>query len=103
MKIVLCPTFFQLNYSMSMRKEMPLTDDSPFRRCTMIPNREKLKTFIRAYAIRLGNRIDSPWVFYDQSNKDIYELKDRLASDIVEKFHKSTVVTLDVRDNSCCR
>jgi hypothetical protein len=66
------------------------------RRCSFIPNREKLKTFIRSYAIRLGNRADSPWIFFDESNKDKYEIKDRISSEIIEKFKKSTIVTLDV-------
>ncbi len=68
-----------------------------FRRCSFIPNREKLKTFIRSYAIRLGNRADSPWIFYDQSNKEKYDIKDRLPSDIIEKFIKTSTVTLDVK------
>ena len=63
----------------------------------MIPNREKLKAFIRSYAIRLGNRVDSPWIFYDQANKEKYDIKDRIPSDIVEKFRKSTTITLDVK------
>ncbi|CAF1086337.1 unnamed protein product [Adineta steineri] len=65
------------------------------QRCSFIPNREKLKTFIRSYAIRLGNRIDSPWIFYDETNKEKYDIKDRLSTDIIEKFKKSTTVTLD--------
>ncbi|CAF1041882.1 unnamed protein product [Adineta ricciae] len=87
-----------VKYSVRLTDEdrvVPNVLPTELQRCTLIPNREKLKTFIRAYAIRLGNRIDSPWVFYDQSNKDTYELKDRIASDIIEKFHKSTIVTLD--------
>ncbi|UJR22135.1 hypothetical protein I4U23_025199 [Adineta vaga] len=74
---------------------MPNVLPTELQRCTFIPNREKLKTFIRSYAIRLGNRIDSPWIFYDPTNKDKYELKDRIAADIIEKFKKSTLVTLD--------
>jgi hypothetical protein len=66
------------------------------RRCSLIPNREKLKIFIRSYTIRLGNRADSPWIFYDNINKDKYELKDRISSDIIEKFKKSSTITLDV-------
>ncbi len=67
-----------------------------YRRCSLIPNREKLKTFIRSYAIRLGNRADSPWIFYDNSYVDKYQLKDRIPSDIIEKFKKSSTIALDV-------
>jgi hypothetical protein len=61
-----------------------------------LPNREKLKTFIRAYAIRLGNRVDSPWIFYDSSIKDKYHIHDRLPASDIDKFQKSMTITLDV-------
>ncbi len=66
------------------------------RRSNLLPNREKLKTFIRSYAIRLGNRADSPWIFYDNSIKEKYQLKDRLSSTVLEEFQKSNTITLDV-------
>ncbi len=69
-----------------------------FRRCSFIPNREKLKTFIRSHAIRLGNRADSPWIFYDNANVETYELKDRIPSDIIEKFKKSSTITIEVNE-----
>jgi len=56
-----------------------------------------LKTFIRSYAIRLGNRPDSPWIFYDNSIKEKYQLKDRLSSLVIENFQKSMTITLDVK------
>jgi len=68
---------------------------SELQRCSFIPNREKLKTFIRSYSIRLGNRADSPWIFYDNTITDKYELKDHIPSDIIEKFKKSSTITLD--------
>jgi len=68
---------------------------SELQRCSLIPNREKLKTFIRSYSIRLGNRADSPWIFYDNTITDKYELKDHIPSDIIEKFKKSSTITLD--------
>ena len=67
-----------------------------FRRSNLLPNREKLKTFIRSYAIRLGNRADSPWIFYDNSLKETYQIKDRLSPAAIEKFQKSMTITLDV-------
>jgi len=66
------------------------------RRSNFVPNREKLKTFIRSYAIRLGNRADSPWIFYDNSIKEKYQIKDRISPAIIEKFEKSMTITLDV-------
>ncbi len=66
------------------------------RRSNFIPNREKLKTFIRSYAIRLGNRADSPWIFYDDSIKEKYQIKDRISSTDIENFKKSMTITLDV-------
>jgi len=69
-----------------------------FRRSNLVPNREKLKTFIRSYAIRLGNRADSPWIFYDNSIKEKYQLKDRVSSIIIEKFQKTMTITLDVNN-----
>jgi len=71
-----------------------------FRRSNLIPNREKLKTFIRSYAIRLGNRADSPWIFYDNSIKEKYQLKDRVSSIIIEKFQKTMTITLDVNNRN---
>jgi hypothetical protein len=67
----------------------------------MIPNREKLKTFIRSNTMRLGNRVDSPWIFYDETNKDKYDIKDRIPSDIIDKFKKSTTITIDVKYSFC--
>ena len=67
-----------------------------YRRSNLIPNREKLKTFIRSYAIRLGNRADSPWIFYDGSIKETYQIKDRISSTDIDKFKKSMTITLDV-------
>ncbi len=66
------------------------------RRTNLLPNREKLKTFIRSYAIRLGNRADSPWIFYDNSIKEKYQIKDRISSIIIENFQKTMTITLDV-------
>ncbi|CAF3675363.1 unnamed protein product [Rotaria sp. Silwood1] len=68
---------------------------SELQRCSFIPNREKLKTFIRSYAIRLGNRADSPWIFYDDSIKDKYEIKDIIPSERIDKIKKSLTITLD--------
>ncbi|CAF4285719.1 unnamed protein product, partial [Adineta steineri] len=65
------------------------------QRSNLLPNREKLKTFIRSYGIRLGNRADSPWVFYDDSIKEKYQIKDRVSSEDIEKFKKSMTITLD--------
>lgn len=70
-----------------------------FRRSSLIPNREKLKTFIRSYAFRLGNRADSPWVFYDNSIVEKYQVKERLSSTVIEEFKKSTTITLDVNND----
>jgi hypothetical protein len=67
-----------------------------FRRSNLLPNREKLKTFIRSYGIRLGNRADSPWVFYDDSVKEKYQIKDRLSSTTIDKFKATSTITLDV-------
>ena len=69
-----------------------------FRRSSLIPNREKLKAFIRAYAIRLGNRADSPWIFYDQAVKENYQIQDRLSNDVIEKFRESMTITLEVKN-----
>ena len=69
---------------------------SAFRRSQLLPNREKLKTFIRSYAIRLGNRADSPWIFYDKSIQEKYQIKDRISPTVIETFHKSMTITLDV-------
>lgn len=66
------------------------------RRCSFIPNREKLKTFIRSYAIRLGNRADSPWIFYDDSIKTKYDIKDSIPIEIINKIKKSMTITIDV-------
>ncbi|CAF4283922.1 unnamed protein product, partial [Rotaria sp. Silwood2] len=68
---------------------------SELQRCSFIPNREKLKTFIRSYAMRLGNRADSPWIFYDNSIKDKYDMKDSIPSETIEKIKKSFTITLD--------
>lgn len=90
--------FFQVNYS--KRNTWNCLYRFVFffkRRSSLIPNREKLKTFIRAYAIRLGNRADSPWIFYDQSIVEKYQLNDRISPDIIDKFRKSSTITLDVR------
>ncbi|UJR27136.1 hypothetical protein I4U23_008435 [Adineta vaga] len=65
------------------------------QRSNLIPNREKLKTFIRSYAIRLGNRADSPWIFYDNSIKEKYQIKDRLSSTDIDQYKKSMTITLD--------
>jgi len=65
------------------------------QRCALIPNREKLKTFIRSFAIRLGNRVDSPWIFYDDDVKKQYEIKDRLDSSVIETLRQGMIVTLD--------
>lgn len=70
------------------------------RRCNFIPNREKLKTFIRSYAIRLGNRSDSPWIFYDSSIKEKYGIQDSISLESVEKFKKSMTISLDVNFNN---
>lgn len=69
---------------------------SAFRRSQLLPNREKLKTFIRSYAIRLGNRADSPWIFYDKSIQEKYQIKDRISPTVIETFQKSMIITLDV-------
>ena len=61
-----------------------------------MPNREKLKTFIRSYAIRLGNRADSPWIFYDDSIPEKYQIKDRISSTDIDKSKKAMTITLDV-------
>ena len=66
------------------------------RRSHLLPNREKLKTFIRSYAIRLGNRADSPWIFYNDSIKEEYQIKERLSSTVIDNFKKSMTITLDV-------
>jgi hypothetical protein len=66
----------------------------------MIPNREKLKVFIRSYAIRLGNRSDSPWIFYDDTIKDKYQIEDRLSTVVIERFRKSMTITLDVSNST---
>ena len=68
------------------------------RRCQLIPNREKLKVFIRSYAIRLGNRADSPWIFYDASTPEKHQIPDRYPVATIEKFKKSMTVTLEVSD-----
>ena len=65
------------------------------RRCSFIPNREKLKTFIRSYANRLGNRADSPWIFYDPAIIEKYELKSRISDEEVAKFVKSSTITMN--------
>ncbi|CAF3669812.1 unnamed protein product [Rotaria sordida] len=65
------------------------------QRSNFIPNREKLKTFIRSYAFRLGNRADSPWIFYDESIKEKYQIKDRLPLTIIEQSKKTMTITLD--------
>lgn len=96
MKILLSILFFQVNYSKKKKNHFSLYSFLPQRRSSLIPNREKLKTFIRAYAIRLGNRADSPWIFYDQSLVEKYQLKDRISADIIDKFRKSSTITLDV-------
>ena len=62
----------------------------------MLPNREKLKTFIRAYAIRLGNRADSPWIFYDDSIKEKYQISDHLSATDIDKYKTTMTITLDV-------
>ena len=67
-----------------------------FRRTNFVPNREKLKTFIRSYAIRLGNRADSPWIFYDDSIPEKYQIKDRISSTDIDKSKKAMTITLDV-------
>ena len=69
------------------------------RRCSFIPNREKLKTFIRSHSLRLGNRADSPWIFYDDSIKTKYEIKDVIPSEVVDKLKKSMTITLDVNND----
>ncbi|CAM4745944.1 unnamed protein product [Rotaria magnacalcarata] len=68
---------------------------SELQRCSFIPNREKLKTFIRSHSLRLGNRADSPWIFYDDSIKTKYEIKDLIPSEMVDKMKKSMTITLD--------
>lgn len=89
--------FNPMNYSKSTKIELiEMTRECSSRRSSLLPNREKLKTVIRAYTIRLGNRADSPWVFYDDSNKDKYQIKDRLSAEIIASFRKSTIITLDV-------
>ncbi|CAF4926984.1 unnamed protein product, partial [Rotaria magnacalcarata] len=65
------------------------------QRSSLIPNREKLKTFIRSYAFRLGNRADSPWIFYDDLIKDKYEIKERIPSETIEEYKKAMTITLD--------
>ncbi|CAF0728357.1 unnamed protein product [Didymodactylos carnosus] len=65
------------------------------QRPTPIPNREKLKTFIRSYAIRLGNRIDSPWILFDNNIKQKYQIIDRIPDNIIEKFKKELSITLE--------
>lgn len=65
------------------------------QRSQLIPNREKLKTFIRSYAIRLGNRSDSPWSFYDETLKDKYELNDRFDRETIETNRQTITITLD--------
>ncbi|CAF0904755.1 unnamed protein product [Adineta ricciae] len=65
------------------------------QRTNFVPNREKLKTFIRSYAIRLGNRADSPWIFYDDSIPEKYQIKDRISSTDIDKSKKAITITLD--------
>ncbi|CAF1048852.1 unnamed protein product [Rotaria sp. Silwood1] len=65
------------------------------QRSNFIPNREKLKIFIRSYAFRLGNRADSPWIFYDESIKEKYQIKDRIPSTVIEQLKKTMTITLD--------
>lgn len=65
------------------------------QRSQLIPNREKLKTFIRSYAIRLGNRSDSPWAFYDETLKDKYQLVDRFDQSTIENARQTITITLD--------
>ncbi|CAF0777461.1 unnamed protein product [Didymodactylos carnosus] len=65
------------------------------QRPTPIPNREKLKTFIRSYAIRLGNRIDSPWILFDNNIKQKYQVKDRISDNVIQKFKKELSITLE--------
>ena len=98
--------FYQVNFSRKKEKKKinEIYDLCSFffffnvfsRRCSLVPNREKLKTFIRSYAFRLGNRSDSPWIFYDDINKTKYEIKDCLSLEIIEKFKKSMTITLPV-------
>lgn len=71
-----------------------------YRRSNFIPNREKLKTFIRSYAFRLGNRADSPWIFYDESIKEKYQVKERIESELIEAFKKPMTITLDVNNRN---
>lgn len=68
----------------------------------MIPNREKLKTFIRSFAIRLGNRSDSPWVFYDDSTQVKYQIKDRLPLTLIEPLKKANRISLLVSSKKNC-
>ncbi|CAF3551700.1 unnamed protein product [Rotaria sordida] len=87
-----------VKYSIQLLDEDRIVNNvvpSELQRCNFIPNREKLKTFIRSYAIRLGNRSDSPWIFYDDSIKNKYDIKDCLPLETIEKFKKSLTITLD--------